>query len=364
MINVFGSSVGQEEIDELSPSIRAGWMGMGEKVGAFEKKFSERIGAPFVMVDSGSNALYLAVKLLDLPPGSDIIVPSFTWVACAHAVILAGHRVVFADVDPDTQNIRAEDVDRAMTSATNAVMVVHYAGKPVNMIDVATLGLPVIEDAAHAVDSAIHGKTCGTLGDVGIYSFDSVKNLATPDGGGITCRDPGLLPRIKRLRYCGIGKSGFEAAADRAQWWEYDIHDVFPKILPNDVSASIGLAQLKKLDCNQARRKDIWSRYQSELACVTWIRTPAEPAAGERHSYFTYFIRVMNGRRNELAMSLLAARIYTTLRYHPLHMNPIYRSSARLPGCELLNEQGLNLPLHPALSDEEVGRVIDAVRRF
>ena len=364
MINVFGSNVGQEEIDELSSSVRAGWMGMGAKVRQFEREFGGRIGSPFVMVDSGSNALYLAVTLLDLPPGSEIIVPSLTWIACAHAVVLAGHRIVFADVDADTQNVGVSEIERCITPATRAIMVVHYAGKPVRMDEIAGFGLPVLEDAAHAVDSRLGDRYCGTMGRVGIYSFDSVKNLATPESGGVATSDPELVERMTYLRYCGVGKSGFDSVAAKQRWWEYDIREVFPKFLPNDVSASIGLAQLRKLDANQQRRGEIWKRYQSELAGVSWLQRPVDAASDEQHSWFTYFCRVLSGRRDELAHTLLDQKIYTTLRYHPLHMNPIYESKQSLPNCELLNEQGINLPLHPALTDSDVERIITAVKNF
>jgi aminotransferase len=264
----------------------------------------------------------------------------------------------------DTQNITATDIERVSTPQTRAVMVVHYAGKPAMMDEISALGFPVIEDAAHAVDSTLGDRSCGTIGAVGIYSFDSVKNLATPDAGGLTASDPAVVARMKLLRYCGIGKSGFDSISTHDRWWEYSIQDVFPKVLPNDVSASIGVAQLRKLTRLQERRRQIWETYQSEFSSIEWLRRPVDAASDERHSFFTYFIRVLDGRRNVLAKTLLDDGIYTTLRYHPLHMNPIYKSDAKLPNCELLNQQGLNLPLHPGLSDSDVGKIVDAVKRF
>jgi aminotransferase len=337
---------------------------MGAKVAEFEQQFSERLGSDFVMVDSGSNALYMAVKLLDLPPGSEILLPSFTWVACAHAIILAGHRVVFADVDADTQNIDASQVERAITNATKAIMAVHYAGRPVRLDELASFGLPIIEDAAHAVDSMLNGRRCGTIGTLGTFSFDAIKNLATPDGGGLTSRSPELMERMKRMRYWGMGKSGFDSVGSRDRWWRYEICDVLPKLLPNDVSASIALAQLAKLTKHQRRRRSIWDTYQAELKDLEWLVRPGDPASDEQHSYFTYLIRVLDGRRDVLARSLMAAGIYTTLRYQPLHLYSIYGSTKPLPNSESLAEQGLNLPLHPRLTDNDVGRVIDAIRRF
>jgi dTDP-4-amino-4,6-dideoxygalactose transaminase len=365
MISVFGSKVGSEELEEVRTSLEAQWMGIGPKTRAFEAAFAKRLGLPdFALLDSGSNSLYLAIKLLRLPPGSEIIVPSLTWIACAHAVVLAGCVPVFCDVELDTQNASGRTIKPCLTAKTGAIMVVHYAGKPVEMDGVLRLGKPVIEDAAHAVDSRVNGKACGSIGTVGIYSFDAVKNLAMGDGGGVTAQDPELIARARLLRYCGIGKSGFEASADKDRWWEYHIVDFMPKFLPNDINASIGLAQLRKLDALQACRKKIWELFQRELASIDWLARPQDPGPRERHSYFTYFVRVLNGRRDRLAKYLYEKGIYTTLRYQPLHMNAIYKSTARLPNCERLNEEGLNLPLHPNLDDSDLDQILSALRSF
>jgi aminotransferase len=367
MISVFGSKVGKEEIDEVSAVLESQWMGFGKKVSEFEEQFAKRRGHDnFAMVDSGSNALYMAVSLLNLPKGSDVIVPAFTWVSCAQAVILAGHRPVFCDVEIDTLNVNRETVEAAMTEKTAAVMVVHFAGKPVDMDPIMELGLPVIEDAAHAVDSYYYNRPCGGIGDVGIYSFDAVKNLTTGEGGGITARDGDKIDRAKVLRYCGIGKSGFEAAAagvgEKNRWWEYNIQEPFIKMLPTNIAAAIGLAQLNKIDDLQAYRKKIWDIYQNEFAGIDWIVRPPDPKEHEKHSYFTYVVRVP--QRDKLARFLFDAGIYTTLRYHPLHLNKLYKSNAKLPNSELLNEDSLSIPLHPNLSMENVEFIVDKIKNF
>ncbi len=363
MLNVFGAWTGQEELDEISPSVHSSWLGLGPKVAQFEAAFSARLDLPgLCLLDSGSNALFLAIKLLDLPPHSEVIVPSLTWVACAHAVLLAGHRPVFADVDLATQNITAEIAARAFNRNTKAIMVVHYAGKPVDMKSFPDFHVPLIEDAAHAVDSKIDGSFCGSFGDVAIYSFDAIKNIAMPEGGGLTAKDPALIERARSLRYCGISKSGHRADAGQ-RWWEHSIQAVMPKMLPNDINAGIGLAQLRKLDAHQTRRRVIWRIYQEEFSRLAWLTTPQEAGPNEQHSYFTYLIRLE--RRDALAGFLRDKGIYTTFRYYPLHMNPIYQSQhLTLPNCEQLNREGLNLPLHPRLSDSDIDRVIQGIRDF
>jgi aminotransferase len=366
MISVFGSSVGQEELDEIKSSIKNQWMGIGPKTKQFEEAFAQRLGLPgFTLLDSGSNALFMAMRLLNLPPGAEVILPSFTWISCAHAVVLAGCKPVFCDVDLDTHNVTRQTIEPHITPNTGVIMVVHYAGKPVRLDEIQDLGFPIIEDAAHAVDSKLRGRSCGAIGDVGIYSFDAIKNLAMPEGGGITARDPEATAKTKLLRYCGIGKSGFEASRQKqSRWWEYNIIDFFPKLIPNDICASVGLAQLRKLDDLQARRKQIWGIYQRELAGIGWLVRPKDAESDEQHSYFTYVIRALGGCRDRLAQYLYDNGVYTTLRYHPLHMNPIYKSDARLAVCEQLNEEALCVPLHPRLSNSDVAKIVDLLRKF
>lgn len=368
MISVFGSLVGDAEIANATSCMKSQWMGFGGNVTKFEEAFSKKYSIPnFAMVDSGSNALFMAVSLLNLPKGSEVIVPSFTWVSCAQAVIMAGHKPVFCDVDPETMNIRREDVEPLLNPNVKAVMVVHYAGLPVDLDPILDLGLPVIEDAAHAVCSTYKGKPCGAIADVGIYSFDAVKNLTTGEGGGIACKDKALIDRAKVMRYCGIGKSGFEAAVSSAKgkvrWWEYNISEPFIKMLPTNIAAGIGLAQLDRIDALQATRERIWGKYQAEFARLGWVKLPKEAKPGDKHSYFTYCVRVP--KRDELAHFLLENDVYTTLRYHPLHLNKLYgQMQVRLPNSETLNDEALSIPLHPRLTDQDVEKIVGLFEKF
>ncbi len=366
MISVFGSKVGQEEIDEIKTSIENQWIGIGPRTKLFEERFAKRLGLKnFVMLDSGSNSLYMAIKLLGLPKGSEIILPAFTWISCATAVVLCGCKPVFCDIDIETQNVTYEMIAEKITKKTKAIMVVHYAGKPVRMEKIKEFNLPIIEDAAHAVDSKIGNDYCGSIGNIGIYSFDGVKNLSIGEAGGITTKDEALIERAKKLRYCGIEKSGFEASTNKERWWEYNVVDFFIKMIPDDISASIGLAQLEKLGKHQKYRKYIWGIYQQEFSEIPWIDIPKDAEEDERHSYFTYFIRVKNSKRDELAKYLYEKGIYTTLRYQPLHLIPIYNSTnVKLKNSEILNEIGLNIPLHPNLSEDDIGYIIKTIKEF
>lgn len=358
MISVFGCRMSEIEKANVVACLDTNWLGLGKVVESFEARFAKHIGAEFLMTDNCSNALYMAVKLLNLPPQSRVIVPSLTWVSCAHAIVLAGHIPVFADVDIETMNVTRETVDAAGKSS--ALMVVHYAGLSVDMDAFDGIGIPIIEDAAHAVNSTYNGVACGTIGNVGCFSFDATKNLASCDGGGITYKDG--LERAKTLRYCGIGKSGFESAtASNVRWWEYDIKECFIRMTPNNVSAAIAMGQLDRLEQLQAHRKLIWDSYKLSFERYGWIIRPQEARHG-RHSYFTYAIRVPY--RDRLARYLLDNGVYTTLRFHPLHMNPIYKSGVSLKNCEQLNRDTLNLPIHPNLTFSDVDKIVDLICAF
>jgi aminotransferase len=360
MISVFGTKTNEVELKYLKEVIDTSFLGLGKVVNEFENRFQERLNLPnFIMLDNCSNSLYVACKVLDLPKNSEIIVPSFTWLSCAHSIIMAGHKPIFCDVELDTMNVSRETIEPLITKKTGAIMIVHYAGLSVEMDGIMDLGLPVIEDSAHSVDSKYGDVYSGGVGTIGVYSFDGAKNLAVGEGGGLTSTDEEIFERVKNLRYCGITQSGFDSAKKgNSRWWEYDINDIHMKNVPSNVDAAVGLAQLDKLDYHQSIRKKIWDYYTDEFK-NTKLTLPI--ISQHQHSYFTYCIRVND--RDNFAKYLFKNDIYSTVRYHPLHMNSIYNSmDISLPNTEQLNEDSLCIPLHPGLKDSEVEYVVEKVK--
>ena len=362
MISVFGSSFDEREAEAVAGALRDQWTGKGARTAMFEDRFAQERGLTnFQLLNSGSNALFLALRVLDLPKGSEVILPAFTWVACAQAVVENGLVPVFCDVEEDTQNASARTIADRITDRSSAIMVVHYAGLPVEMDPILDLGLPVIEDAAHAVCSSLDGRSCGSMGDVGVFSFDAIKNLAIGNAGGVTFRSEDHAKMARDLAYCGVRKSGFENAADggSAPWWEYEVAGSFFKAVPDDISAAIGLVQLDKLQRHQQIRNVLWARYDERLSRHERVRTPVDHPS---HSRFTYFVRVP--QRDELARHLLQHQVYTTLRYQPLTEYPVFGPSVPLSNTDLLAREGLNLPIHPRLTVEDVDRVCDLLIDF
>ena len=363
MINVFGSLVGEEELAEIKDCIDNQWLGIGPKTTLFEKMMAEKLWLKdFIATDNCSNSLYMAVKLLNLPLGSHIIVPTIDWVSAAIAVQLAGCVPIFADVDYDTANITNETIDMVLTHKVKAVMIMHYAGYPVGKVET---NLPVIADCAHSIDSTVDGSPLPLLGDIAVLSFNSIKNVACGELGGICSIHEDISNRAKDMRYCGLVKSGLQASTDKERWWEYELKEPFIKMLPCDLTASVGIAQLKKLPKLQHRRKQIWDIYQQELKNTDWLIRPPNVSNYCKHSYFTYAIRVINGKRDKLARYLLDNGIYTTVRYEPLHLYKQFGQVRKhLPVAERLNKELLNLPLHPNLSDKDLEFVIDKIKGF
>ena len=361
MINVFGSCVGQEELDEIKTSIDNQWLGLGKKVETLERMLADKYNLKdFTLIDNCSNGLYMALEILDLPKNAEVIVPANTWISCANAVLLAGYKPVFADADYDTCNVTTKTVLDVMTNNTKAVMIVHYAGLPAYV----KTNVPIVSDCAHAADTLLNDIPLALLNTISVYSFDSMKNIAAGELGGICSTVQKYMDKTKRLRYCGILKSGLQAKTDKDRWWEYEVEEPFIKMLPNDITASIAIAQLKKLDILQARRKFIWDTYQSQLSDISWIVRPPVIPRNVRHSYFTYFIKVINGKRDKLARYLLDKGIYTTVRYEPLHLYKAFGSRQKLEVAELLNEQLLNLPLHPNINNDQLQYIITSIKEF
>lgn len=356
IISVFGSSFNKKEKKALNDVIDSQWVGFGNVVETFENKFKKFKNIEnFLMIDSCSNGLYLAFKLLNLPKNSEVILPSFTYVSCAQAILLNNLKPVFCDVDYKTMCMTKKLVEEKITKKTSAILVVHYAGLSVDVQSIKEFKLPVVEDCAHSVNT----EGTGYYGDISVWSFDSVKNLAVGEGGGIYIKDDDLFERAKKCRYSGIGKSGFSSINNTDKWWEYDISEVNIKMMPTNISAAIGIEQLKKLQNNQKIRKKIWKEYNNKLKNVGDLELPVYD---DNHSFFTYAIKT--NKRNELSKYLLSKNIYTTLRYHPLHLNKIYKTSYILENTEILNNTCLSLPIHPRISKKDLQYIIKTIQKF
>lgn len=366
MIQVFRPDMGDEEIDAVAEVIRSGWIGLGPRTEEFEERFANRIGTEHAVgLNSATAALKLALKLLDVGPGDEVIVPTMTFVSTAHVARYHGATPVFADVEWETMNISLEDVERKLGPDTAAVVPVHYGGRPVDMeaLSDVTDDVPIIEDCAHAAGSTYRGEPVGGIGDIGCFSFHAVKNLAMGDGGALVLDDDEMASRAERLRWLGIGESTWgRTEPGKSYRQQYRVPEIGYKCHMNDIAASLGLVQLSKLDEMNARRREIVDAYFDGLADVEQLELPPRDDEHSRSSWHIFHVKAEN--RDELVAHLDENDIATGIHYTPIHTYECYGEQPSLPVAEELSRYIVTLPLHPRLSDEDVERVIGEIRRF
>lgn len=366
MIQLFKPYMDEEEINAVAAVLRSGWIGLGPKTADFERQLAQYIGVPYMAaLNSATAALDLALRLLQVQPGDEVIVPTMTFVSTAHAVVYNQAIPVFADIDEETLNIDLDDVARKITPRTRAIIPVHYGGRPVDMDRLRQIAgkIPIIEDAAHAFGAEYKGKKCGSIGDLACFSFQAVKNLATGDGGAIATKDKALADRAKRLRWLGIDKGTWDRTdGNRTYLWDYSVDEIGFKSHMNDIAAAIGLVQLRKLDWMNARRQEIKNRYNEGLGDLDWVQLPPDDTADSKSSWHIYCIQ--SDYRDELNAYMEKKKIGTGVHYRPIHMYSCYGDQPHLPKAEKAFQRILSLPMHAGLSNEEVDEIIDAIRSF
>jgi len=367
-IQLFKPSIGEEEIQAVTEVLKSGWIGLGPKTAEFEKKFAEYLGADHVVgTISCTAALDLAIKLLDPHPGDEIIVPAMTFISSAHAIVYNQCRPVFVDSDPETLNMSLEDVRRKITHRTRAIMVVHYSGRPNDMDKLKKIAgdIPIIEDCAHATGAHYKGRSVGTIGDFGCFSFHAVKNLTMGEGGALVVQDSKPSDRAKRLRWLGIDK-GTWARTDKNKdyWWEYAVDEVGLKCHLNDILAAIGLVQLKKVDKLNAKRKEITERYREAFKDLEWLKMPPPDTKEAQSSWHICSARCQGVDRNDFTEYLKSKGIVTGVHYKPIHLYRCYGYQDPLPNAEAAFKEIVSLPTHPELSEKDIAKIIETIKAY
>jgi dTDP-4-amino-4,6-dideoxygalactose transaminase len=374
MINVFQPSIGEEEIAEVAKVLQSQWLGSGHTVRTFESTFAEHLLTPprhFVSTTCGTEAIFLAAELFRFKKDDEVIAPSISFIGVGNAIVRRKARLVICDVDRQTLNVTVEYIARKLTKKTKAVFVTHYGGVPCDMDPILQLcrdhNIIVIEDSACALKSYYKGNACGTLGDMGLWSFDPAKGITTGDGGMAYFPDIEHVRRAKEYLHLGLPAtetSGMERlkAGTRA-WWEVQIETPGHRAIMNNIAGAIGLAQLNKIDRFIARRRAIDEHYRNELAACSWLELPPIP---EKHSESShYFFWIQLEQRDKLAHFLRQNGVYSTFRYWPLHKVRFFKHpGGGLPNAEYASRHTLNLPIHPDLSEDEVSKVIALIKRF
>ena len=351
--------IGEEEIEAAVRVLRSGSVVQGPEVAAFEDEFSTLVdGRHCVAVNSGTSALLLALAALEIGPGDEVIVPSFTFAATANSVALTGATPVFADIDPDTFNLDPDAVAAAITPRTVAIMPVHLYGQPADMRRLRELaersGLAIIEDAAQAHGAALDGTPVGVFGQAAAFSFYPTKNMHALEGGMVVTPDAEFARTIRLLRNQGMER-------------RYANELVGYNLRLTDVAAAIGREQLRKLPGWNERRRANAAKLDAGLGGLGVVRTPFV-ADGVTHVYHQYTVRVPAERRDALQEHLTARAIGSAVYYPtPTHLLPPFADLAEgtaLQETARAAAEVLSLPIHPALADADLDRIAEAVDSF
>ena len=372
---IFGApDIHEDEIAEVVASLRAGWIGTGPKVAAFERAFAVYKGVDdAVALNSCTAALHLAILAAGIGPGDEVITTPLTFCATANAILHAGATPVVADIDPLTMNLDPDAVARRIGPRTRALLPVHFAGRPCEMTPLVDLarrhGLKLIEDCAHAIETEYRGQKAGTFGDFAAFSFYVTKNVVTGEGGIVLAKTPEALARIRILGLHGMSKDAWKRFGDEG-FKHYDVVECGFKYNMMDLQAAIGLHQLRRVESAWERRRAIWARYDEALADLP-ITLPAPAAPDTRHGLHLYTLLVDEARagisRDALLDHMTRWRIGVGVHYRALTDHPYYQQhlgwqAGDAPHATRIGRQTVSIPLSPKLTDDDVEDVIAALR--
>jgi len=363
---------GLEEEEAVRQVIRSRWLSMGEVTRKFEQEFAAFIGAKHTLaVTNATAALHLACLAAGVGPGDEVIIPSLTFVATANAVRYTGATPVFADIESlDWLNISPAFIESLVTERTRAILVVHYAGFACDMpaiMDIARRhNLTVLEDSAHAIGSQLEGRTLGTWGAIGCFSFFSNKNMTTGEGGMLATDDDALAERLRLLRSHGMTSLSWDRHQGHA--WSYDVVDLGYNYRIDEMRAALGRVQLQKVSAGNERRRHLTNLYRERLdEQASQVQMPFAEARGTSCYHILPVLLPPGTDRIRFMEGLKSHGVQTSIHYPPVHHFRVYEEEWRKRGASLpLTEEAaarqVTLPLYPSLRDEQVGWVVNAVR--
>jgi perosamine synthetase len=364
--------VDEQDVEAVARVLTSTWLTTGPKVEEFEEAVAERVGTKeAVAVSSGTAALHCAMHALGLGPGDEVIVPALTFVATANAVLYCGATPVFADVEADTLLLDPGSVREKITKATKAVITMDYAGQPSRYRELREIadkaGATLVADSCHALGARDQGAPVGSLARMSVFSFHPAKHITTGEGGMVTLDDANLARRIRSFRNHGIDRDLHSRAASRT--FRYEMTELGFNYRLSDIQCALGLSQLSRLSEFLRLRREAAKAYDAAFMDHGLI-VPLSVRGGVEHAYHLYVVRVDFDRagisREEVYAKLLDLGIGVNVHYLPVHLQPYYRRRLGTgPGLCPVAEQAygkiLSLPMHAALGQDDVSRVVAAI---
>jgi dTDP-4-amino-4,6-dideoxygalactose transaminase len=350
-------AITEAEIEAVAETLRSGWLTTGPRTAELEARMREYLEAKHVLaVTSGTAALHLSLVALGIGPGDEVITTSLTWPATANVVVHCGATPIFADIRDDTLNIDPAHVRELVTERTKAIVPVDLYGQPADLDELLALGLPVVEDAAHAVESRYHDRKVGAISDLTCFSLYATKNIAAGEGGLISTNRDDLAEALDDLRVMRRGHGSL-----------YDIAVPGYKANLSDVLASIALVQLDKVEEHAEIRRRHSAIYEEGIAGLDGVEAVARDER-DTHANHLFVIRITFADRDEVQRALADENIGTSIHFLPVHQLSAYRdrlapSQPPLPVTEQAGAEVLSLPMSPAHSDDDVRDAVAALHR-
>ena len=375
-------SIGREEIDEVVKTLESGWLTTGPRTMEFEREFREYVGVPYALaVNSCTAGLHLALAALKIGPGDEVITTPLTFCATVNVIMHVGATPVLADVLPDG-NIDPASVEARITGKTRAIIPVHLAGLPVQMDKIWALArkhrLYVIEDCAHSIGSHYQGWPIGAgnpdtgfYSDACAYSFYATKNLTTGEGGMVTTHDQTVAESLKRLCLHGINKDAWNRYSEKGNWF-YEVVEPGFKYNMSDIQSAIGIHQLRKIEAFTAARTKFAHMYHQLLGDVAEVETPPD-RADSRHAWHLYTLRLnldkLTINRGDFVNLMRDRGVGTSVHFIPIPLHPFFGTFAHKPENQVpkaleLYPRLISLPLYPAMTEEQVVFVANAVKEI
>ncbi len=381
MIPLSAPDVTEPEIEAVANVLRTPQLSLGARLVEFEDCFTRLTGvAHAVGVSSGTAGLHLAIRVLGIGPGDEVIVPSFTFIAVANAVRYEQATPVFADIDEDSLNLSPAAVERAITPRTRAILAVHTFGRPAEMAALRAIaqrnGLALIEDACEAIGGEIGGQPVGSFGDIGVFAFYPNKQITTGEGGMVVTPDPDLAARMRSLRNQGraggagglpASGDGHAAAGHTGGWFEHS--ELGYNYRLSEIACTLGIGQMARLAGILERREQIAGLYQHELATAPALILPPLQVRGARLSWFVYVVRLSAthtaDQRDQVLTELRQQQIGCGRYFAPIHLQPAYRGLDQgelLPVTESVASRTIALPFFNRIESRQVTKVCDVLR--
>ncbi|MFN0058373.1 MAG: DegT/DnrJ/EryC1/StrS family aminotransferase [Planctomycetota bacterium] len=363
-MDFFITSMSAAAVELAAQTLRSTFVSEGKRVKEFEAALASRLGLMNpAALNSGTSALHLALDVVGVGPGDEVILPPQTFIATGHVVLMQGAKPVFADIDPETGNLDPADVRRRITARTRALIPVHWSGYPCDLDELNALArerdIAVIEDAAHALGATYRGRPIGAISRFTCFSFQAIKHVTTGDGGALACLDARDSELAFTRRWFGIDRVRHQP--DLLGERVYDLDHVGYKYHMNDLAAAVGIGNLADFPRRLVRRREIAALYTRELAHVAGLRLLRDD--GDRESaYWLFTMRVE--RRADFIRKLAESGIPASVVHLRIDRNRVFGGVREdLPGMALFNKEQVAIPVHEQLSSDDLGHIIETIRR-